>query len=115
MAVRPMDMEKFTRSAGSLYEAIVVTARRARQIHQDIKIEFNQRVETLQQLSTTTETEEELDNTVNPDQLKISMEFEKRPKPTEVALQELAEKKIAWRYKEPEVVEKKTEEEEEGE
>jgi DNA-directed RNA polymerase subunit K/omega len=112
MAVRPMDMEKFTKSASSLYEAIVITARRARQIHQDIKIEFNQRVETLQQLSTTTETEEELDNTVNPDQLKISFEFEKRPKPTELALQEIGGKKISWRYKEPEVVEKEVEEEE---
>lgn len=103
MSVKPIDMEKFSRSAGSLYEALVITAKRARQIHQDVAIEFRQRAETLQQLSATTETEEELDNTVNPDQLKISMEFETRPKPTELALREHLEKKIEWRYKEPEV------------
>jgi hypothetical protein len=36
----------------------------------------------------------------NPDQLKISLEFEKRPKPTEVAINEVREKKIPYRYKE---------------
>lgn len=103
MSLKPTDMEKFSRSADSLYEALVVTAKRARQIHQDVAIEFRQRVETLQQLSATTETEEELETVVNPDQLKISMEFETRRKPTELATQELLEKKIDWRYKEPEV------------
>lgn len=113
MTVRPTDIETFSRTASGLYEALVITAKRARQIHQDLVIEFRQRIETLQQLSSTTEMEEELDNTVNPDQLKISLEFEKRPKPTELAMQELLENKLEWRYKEPEAAPAKPEEKEE--
>jgi hypothetical protein len=37
---------------------------------------------------------------LNPDQLKISLEFEKRPKPTEMAIDEILEKKVTYRYKE---------------
>ncbi|HEY4612272.1 MAG TPA: DNA-directed RNA polymerase subunit omega [Bacteroidota bacterium] len=105
MAVHPVDMEKFYGNIGDIYEAIVVTAKRARQIHSEIKIELNQRMETIQQLTATTETEEELNGAVNmnPDQLKISLEFETRDKATEVALQEVMDQKISFRYKEPEV------------
>ena len=104
MAVQPVDMEKYYGNIGDIYEAIVVTAKRARQIHSEIKIELNQRLETIQQLTATTETEEELNGTVstNPDQLKISLEFETRPKATEVALGEVMDRKVAFRYKETE-------------
>jgi hypothetical protein len=52
----------------------------------------------------TTETEEDLENVgVNPDQLKISIEFETRPKATDVALDEVQQKKFSAKYKdEPE-------------
>jgi DNA-directed RNA polymerase subunit K/omega len=102
MAVKPVDMETFYSNVGDIYEAIVITAKRARQLHAEMKIELNQRLATIQQLTATTETEEELNGTssTNPDQLKISLEFEKRPKPTEVALQEVLERKLEWRYKE---------------
>ncbi len=103
MAVKPVDLERFYGNIGDIYEAIVMTSKRARQIHSEIKIELNQRLETIQQLTTTTESEEELNGTTNPDQLKISLEFEQRPKPTEMALQEVLERKLEWRYKEPEV------------
>ncbi len=102
MSVKPMPMQEFTEKVGNIYEAIVVTAKRARQIHDDIKLELSQRLETIKALTTTTEAEEELETaTTNPDQLKISLEFEKRPKPTETALQEAGDAKIQIRYKEP--------------
>ena len=103
MAVKPVHMEEFYHNIGDIYEAILVTAKRARQIHSEMKIELNQRLETIQQLTATTETEEEMNGaSANPDQLKISLEFEHRPKPTEVALQEVLENKLDWRYKEVE-------------
>jgi DNA-directed RNA polymerase subunit K/omega len=97
-------MEKFYSKIGDVYEAIVITAKRARQIHTEVKIELSQRLETIQQLTSTTETEEELNGTIstNPDQLKISLEFETRPKATEVALGEVMDQKVAFRYKETE-------------
>lgn len=102
MSVKPVAMHEFLFKAGNIYEAITVAAKRARQIHDDIKIELAQQLETLKALNATPEPEEDSDNAiVNPDQLKISLEFEKRPKPTEIALEEVKEKKVAYRYKEP--------------
>jgi DNA-directed RNA polymerase subunit K/omega len=97
--VKPVDIEGFSQAATDVYEAIVIASKRARQIHQDIKVELNQRIETLNQLTNTPETEEETDITANPDQLKISLEFEKRPKPTDTATQEVVAKKVNYRYK----------------
>ena len=110
MPVKPVEIEDFSQAATDVYEAIVIASKRARQIHQDIKIELNQRIETLNQLTNTPETEEETDITANPDQLKISLEFEKRPKPTDVATQEVIARKVKYRYKEIEQPEVKPEE-----
>ncbi len=102
MPLKPVDIEKFSSSARDVYEAIVIAAKRARQIHADLKIELNQQIETLNQLTGITETEDEVDVAANPDQLKISLEFEKRTKPADVSLRELLDGKLQWRYKVPE-------------
>lgn len=102
MSVKPIDIERFSTVANNIYEALVLASKRARQLHQDAKIELNQRLETLAQLTATPETEEEADISANPDQLKISLEFEQRPKSTEIALNEVMEKKLEWRFKESE-------------
>jgi DNA-directed RNA polymerase subunit K/omega len=102
VAVKPVDIEQFSSSAKDVYEAIVIAAKRARQIHADLKIELSQRIETLNQLTGVTETEDEVDVAANPDQLKISLEFEKRTKPADVALREIVGGKLQWRYKTPE-------------
>ena len=101
MAVKPVAMHEFLEQAGNIYEAIIIAAKRARQIHDDMKIELTQQLETLKALNATPEPEDDSDVTIaNPDQLKISLEFEKRPKATEVALNEVKEKKVPHRYKE---------------
>ena len=102
MPVKPVDIEEFSMAATDVYEAIVIASKRARQVHQDMKVELNQRIETLNQLTNTPETEEETDVAANPDQLKISLEFEKRVKPTDTATAEVIEKKVKYRYKEVE-------------
>jgi len=103
-------MEKFISNVSNLYEAIVIASKRARQVHDEMKIELRQRIETLNQLSTTTEAEDEMDTTVNPDQLKISLEFEQRAKATDTAMRDLTTNQIEWRYKEPEPEKPKEEE-----
>jgi DNA-directed RNA polymerase subunit K/omega len=97
MPLKPISLDHFYRGGTNVHEAIVVASRRARQVNEELKIEFNQRIETLVPKSDV-ETEGEMD--VNPDQLRISMEFEKRQKPTDVALGELMHGDIDWRYKE---------------
>lgn len=100
MPIKPIDLEFFNREGKNVHEAIVAASKRARQINEENKIEFNQRIETLNIKVEAPENAEETD--VNPDQLRISMEFEKRPKPTDVALDELLKKELEWRYKEEE-------------
>ena len=100
MTVRPLELDKLESKAKNLYEAIAVMSKRARQINEEIKIEFNQRLETIQ--TKITENPEETEIEANPDQLKISFEFERRPKPTETALREMLEDRIEFRYKEKE-------------
>jgi DNA-directed RNA polymerase subunit K/omega len=100
MALKPIDLEFFNREGKNVHESIVAASKRARQINEEIKIEFNQRIELI---TTKTESETE-ENDVNPDQLRISLEFEKRPKPTDVALDELISTQLTWKYREKEEV-----------
>ncbi len=101
MPLKPVDLEKFIDTTKNIHEAIVVASKRARQINEDLKIEFNQRVE---MFSTKVEPETSEENEVNPDQLKVSIEFERRPKSTDLALNELMNGEIRWKYKEPDEV-----------
>jgi DNA-directed RNA polymerase subunit K/omega len=112
MAIKPIDLEFFNKEGNNVHECIVATSKRARQINEDIKIEFNQRIE---MFATKTESETE-ENDINPDQLKVSLEFEKRPKPADVALAQLFAEKLTWHYVEKETpLPLKEEEEEEPE
>ncbi|HCV43374.1 MAG TPA: DNA-directed RNA polymerase subunit omega [Bacteroidetes bacterium] len=111
MPIKPIDLEVFLSKAKNVHEAIVATSKRARQVNEETKIEFNQRIE---MFAPKLEVEgEEVE--VNPDQLKVSLEFEKRPKATDIALDELMQSKLEWRYKEKEVVPAPVEEEPEEE
>ncbi len=101
MAVRPLDIKKLESTADNIYEAIVVMSKRARQINEETKIEFNQRVEMIPPKLVEEETEPDQPVT-NPDQILIAREFEARPKATEIAVQEIMDGKLNHRYKEPE-------------
>ena len=100
MAVKSIELDKLLSKAKNIYEAIAVMSKRARQVNEEVKIEFNQRLETIQ--TKVTENPEETEVEANPDQLKISYEFERRPKPTDIAMKEILGDKITFRYKEKE-------------
>ncbi len=101
MPIKPLDIEELTGKAENIYEAIVVLLKRARQINEEMKIEFNQRIEMLQSRIFEPEEETEQPQT-NPDQILVAQEFEHRPKPTETAINELLGAKLAFRYKDEE-------------
>jgi len=102
MAVKPINIDILSNKAENIYEAIVVMSKRARQINEEMKIEFNQRIEILQ--SRIYEPEEETEQVqTNPDQIIVAREFEKRAKPTETAIDELMEGRVDFRYKEDEI------------
>ena len=108
MPIKTIELSTLLSKAKNVYEAIAVMSKRARQINEEVKIEFNQRLEMIH--TKVTENPEETEIEANPDQLKISYEFEKRPKPTDTALSEMLGGKVAFRYKEKEEQEKPKEE-----
>ena len=98
MSVKTLEIKEVEAKAANVYEAIVIMAKRARQINEETKFEFQQRIENLVALPT--DADEEDEQISNPDQLKVSLEFEKRPKPTDEAIEELMSNQLEYRYKE---------------
>ena len=95
MAVAPVDLRVIDERAANVYEAIIVSAKRARQINDENKIEYNAMMSTIPTLGT----DDESEDIENPAQLKISLDFEKREKPHIQALNELLDGKIKFKFK----------------
>lgn len=94
MAIETRDIEKLESMTANLYESVVVASKRARQINDLYKMELSQRLEPI----IAKETED--DTIMNQDKLNISLEFEKREKPTIRSIDELMDSKLNFRYKE---------------
>lgn len=93
MPIITLDLEKFESKTDNLYESIVVASKRARQINDAMKMELNQRLEPI----IAKETED--DTIMNQDKLNISLEFEKREKPTIEGIRELMKDELNFRFK----------------
>jgi DNA-directed RNA polymerase subunit K/omega len=93
MPIRPVDLKQATGDATSIYEAIVIMSRRARQINDELKDHLHRRLETV-----ASQTDDDAEIT-NYDQLEISREFDRFPKPTFLALDEMLDGEIEFRYR----------------
>jgi DNA-directed RNA polymerase omega subunit len=94
MSINPLEIEEVESKAGNIYEAVVVAAKRARQINDELKLEYNQRVEPL------IKSDEDMDDTVvSKDKMNISVDFETRTKPTEKGLEELLGDDLEFRVR----------------
>ena len=97
MGIKTIDLRKLDARTNNIYEAVVVAAKRARQLNNDNRLEFNQLLSTI--IPTV---EDEFEERGNPEQEKISVVFEKRPKPHLQALNELIDNELEYRYREAE-------------
>jgi hypothetical protein len=95
MQITPIDLREIDKCAENIYEAIIVSALRARQLNDEVKIEFNALLSTIPEAATDDESED-IDN---PAQLKISQDMEKRKKPHIQALDELLKDETKYKYK----------------
>ena len=84
-----IDLEQTT---GNIYESIVVLSKRANQISSSMKEELTAK---LQEFASSTDNLEEIFE--NREQIEISKHYEKMPKPTAIATQELLDDKIYMR------------------
>ncbi len=96
MQITPIDLREIDKCADNIYEAIIVSSLRARQINDELKIEFNALLSTIPEAAVDDESED-IDN---PAQLKISQDLEKRKKPHIQALGELLKEETKYKFKE---------------
>ena len=88
------DLDKGT---GNLYEAVAVISKRANQISVQVKEELNAKLE---EFAISGENLEEVYE--NREQIELSKLYERMPKPTALAIQEMMEDKIYYRRPEEE-------------
>jgi DNA-directed RNA polymerase subunit K/omega len=93
MPIEPLQIEILESKAGNVYEAIVIAAKRARQINDEMKIEYSQRLQPLM------EKDEEDETIISKDKMNISLDFEQRLKPTEIGTSELLNDEIEFRLR----------------
>ena len=95
MEITPVDLRELEVKTANIYEAIIVASKRARQINDEIKIEFNAMMSTIP----VSGTDDDAENIDNPAQLRISLEFERKDKPHLQALNELLDGQVDFEYK----------------
>ena len=95
MEITPIDLRQIDEEAQNVYEGIIVSAKRARQINDENKIEFNALLSTIPE-ATTDDENEDIDN---PAQLKISLDLESKDKPHVQALHEFLDGKVEYKFK----------------
>jgi DNA-directed RNA polymerase subunit K/omega len=86
------DLREFESRTGNIYEAVVIMAKRANQINQDLKEELTNK---LAEFASHTDNLEE--SFENREQIEVSKYYERLPKPHAIAIQEFIEDKIYYR------------------
>jgi DNA-directed RNA polymerase subunit K/omega len=86
------DLRELDRNTDNIYESIVIMAKRANQIANNVKEELHQK---LSEFASSNDNLEEVFE--NREQIEISKHYERMPKPTLVAVQEFLEDKVYYR------------------
>jgi DNA-directed RNA polymerase subunit K/omega len=88
----PVDTLDLAEKGGNIYRAIIVTGKRANQQTLQIKEELTQK---LAEFAPAYDNLEEVME--NKEQIEISRFYERKPKPTQVALEEFMDDQVYWR------------------
>lgn len=92
MALRTLDVDQLTTGTSSIYEAVVVLSKRARQIAGKSKAELDEKLAYYEGFAS------DIENLrMQEEQTRTSLDYETRPKPTEVAIKELIDTEIYFR------------------
>jgi len=92
MAIQTIDLDALAAQTGNIYQSIVVLSKRARQVSAYEKAELDEKLSYFEGFGPEME-----DVRMNEEQTKVSLEFEKRPKPTEVSIEEMASHEVYFR------------------
>jgi len=96
MSIQTLDIEKLNKDTGNQYELIAIMSKRSRQIAAQEKLELDEKLKYFEGF------EDEDEFSFNEEQDSISKEFEKRPHPTQRAIEEMRKGQVYFRYPETE-------------
>lgn len=91
------DVDQLDKETGNIYESVLVMGKRANQIAVEIKEELGTKLE---EFAISGENLEEVYE--NREQIEVSKFYERMPKPSAIAIQEMAEGRIVFRRPEEE-------------
>lgn len=97
VTTRTYDRDVIEEKTGNLYESIVIMAKRAEQINQEMKTELLQK---LDEFASHTDSLEEVFE--NREQIEVSKFYEGLPKPTSIAIKEWMDGNVYFRIPEAE-------------
>jgi len=84
MAIKTVDMDRLAAMTGNLYESVSILSKRSRQISTKVKNELDDKLAYFEGF------EQELeDPRFQEEQTKVSIEYEVKPEPTEMAVNEM--------------------------
>jgi DNA-directed RNA polymerase subunit K/omega len=86
MAIKTVDMNRLASMTGNLFESVAILSKRSRQISTNVKTELDDKLSYFEGF------EQELeDPRFQEEQAKVSVEYELKPEPTEMAIDEMIE------------------------
>lgn len=92
MAIRTIDVSGLAAETGGIYEAVAILAKRSRQVSSRMKSELDEKLSYFEGFGPEME-----DARMTDEQIRTSVDYEKRPKPTEVAIDEMIDHEIYFR------------------
>jgi hypothetical protein len=92
MAIRTVDVSALAAEGGGIYEAVAILAKRARQVSSKMKSELDEKLSYYEGFGPEME-----DTRMTEEQIRTSVEHERRPKATEVVIDEMLEHEIYFR------------------
>jgi DNA-directed RNA polymerase subunit K/omega len=88
----PIDVQKLSGLSGNIYRSVTIASKRANQVTLEIKDELTRK---LAEFAPAYDNLEEVME--NKEQIEISRFYERKPKSTQVALEEMMDEEIYWR------------------
>ena len=92
MAIKTLDINLLASQTGNVYETVAILAKRSRQVSTNMKAELDDKLSYFEGFEAELE-----DPRFQEEQSRISVEFEKKPEPTEVAISEMFKGEIYFR------------------
>lgn len=93
MSIKTLDLAALTAHTGNIYETVAVLSKRARQIAAYERAELDERLAYFEGFGPEMEDARMVD-----EQIRTSLEFERRVKPTETAVDELTAHELFFRH-----------------